>query len=76
MTRRALFDKKTLFKYKGLGYFFFFIFFTSSSRMILTLTSARYFLYHMRVIRVWRCFFWSWKMPYINASAVGGQPGT
>lgn len=31
-----------------------------------------YFLYHNRVILVCLIFFWSWKMPYIRASDVGG----
>jgi len=31
-----------------------------------------YFLYHNRVILVCRIFFWSWKMPYMRASEVGG----
>lgn len=35
-----------------------------------------YFLYHILVIFVCLIFFCSWKMPYINASDVGGQPGT
>jgi len=38
--------------------------------------ASDYFLYHSLVIRVCLIFFWSWKMPYIRASLVGGHPGT
>lgn len=39
-------------------------------------TLTFYLLYHMRVILVLRIFLCSWKMPYMRASLVGGQPGT
>lgn len=35
-----------------------------------------YLRYHIRVILVCLIFFWSWKMPNMSASLVGGQPGT
>ena len=35
-----------------------------------------YFLYHILVILVSLILRWSWKMPYIRASLVGGHPGT
>lgn len=35
-----------------------------------------YLRYHMRVILVLRILRWSWKMPYMSASLVGGHPGT
>lgn len=35
-----------------------------------------YFLYHILVILVILIFLCSWKMPYMSASLVGGQPGT
>ena len=38
--------------------------------------NSLYFLYHILVIFVFRIFLCSWKMPYMSASLVGGQPGT
>lgn len=35
-----------------------------------------YFRYHILVILVSLIFLCSWKMPYMRASLVGGQPGT
>lgn len=35
-----------------------------------------HFLYHIRKALVLLIFFCSCNMPYSNASAVGGQPGT
>lgn len=35
-----------------------------------------YRLYHILVIFVLRILRWSWKMPYMSASLVGGHPGT
>ena len=35
-----------------------------------------YLRYHILVILVFRIFLCSWKMPYMRASLVGGQPGT
>lgn len=35
-----------------------------------------YFLYQILVILVFLILRWSWKMPYISASLVGGHPGT
>ena len=36
--------------------------------------SAAYFLYHIWTVFMRFTFFCSWRMPYISASAVGGQP--
>lgn len=41
-----------------------------------TTDTTVYFRYHMRVILVCRILRCSWKMPYMSASLVGGQPGT
>jgi hypothetical protein len=38
--------------------------------------TIHYFRYHILVVFVFLIFFCNWKMPYNNASAVGGQPGT
>jgi len=43
---------------------------------ILDYDQLLYLLYHILVIFVCLIFFCNWKIPYINASDVGGQPGT
>lgn len=38
--------------------------------------AAAHFLYHSLEMRVCLIFFWSWNIPYMSASDVGGHPGT